>query len=85
MSSWFDPDSTSIQPQKPWTFPFYGSINGPGLKTLVMRWYLDEEKCSYIKNCVPSLIVWRLNVQILHLLICEGRCTHQKIVHIEYT
>ena len=30
----FDPGSTSIRPQKPWTSPFYGSMNDPGLKTL---------------------------------------------------
>ena len=30
----FDPGSTSIRPQKPWTSPFYSSMNGPGLKTL---------------------------------------------------
>ena len=33
-SSRFDPGSTSVRPQKPWTSPFYGSMNGPGLKTL---------------------------------------------------
>ena len=33
-SSRFDPGSTSIRPQKPWTSPFYGSMNGPGMKTL---------------------------------------------------
>ena len=31
----FDPSSTSVRPQKPWTSLFYGSMNGPGLKTLV--------------------------------------------------
>ena len=35
-SSRFDPGSTSICPQKPWTSPFYGSMNGPGLKTLCL-------------------------------------------------
>ena len=33
-SSRFDPGSTSVRPQNPWTSPFYGSINGPGLKTM---------------------------------------------------
>ena len=36
-SSRFDPGSTSARPQNPWTSPFYGSMNGPGLKTLVER------------------------------------------------
>ena len=35
-SSRFDPGSTSVRPQKPWTSPFYGSMNGPGLKTLLL-------------------------------------------------
>ena len=34
-SSRFNPGSTSVQPQKPRTSPFYGSMNGPGLKTLL--------------------------------------------------
>ena len=33
-SSRFNPCSTSVRPQNPWTSPFYGSMNGPGLKTL---------------------------------------------------
>ena len=33
-SSQFDPGSTSVRPQKPWISPFYGLMNGPGLKTL---------------------------------------------------
>ena len=33
-SSRFDPDSTSVQPQKPWISPFYSSLNGLGFKTL---------------------------------------------------
>ena len=33
-SSRLDPGSTSVRPQNPWTSPFYGSINGPGLKTM---------------------------------------------------
>ena len=36
-SSRFDPGSTSVRPQKPWTSPFYGSMNGPGLKTLIQH------------------------------------------------
>ena len=35
-SSRFDPGSTSIRPQKPWISPFYGSMNGSGLKTLIV-------------------------------------------------
>ena len=31
----FDLGSTSIRLQKPWTSPFYGSMNGPSLKTLL--------------------------------------------------
>ena len=34
-SSRFDLDLTSVQPQKPWTSPFYGSLNGSGFKTLI--------------------------------------------------
>ena len=33
-SSRFDPGLTSVRPQNPWTSPFYGSMNGLGLKTL---------------------------------------------------
>ena len=43
-SSRFDPSSTSVRPQNPWTSPFYGSMNGPGLKTLLNR--SDLKKCS---------------------------------------
>ena len=39
-SSQFDPGSTSVRPQNPWTSPFYGSMNGPGLKTLFSVWIL---------------------------------------------
>ena len=35
MSSWFDPCSTLVRPQKPWTSPFYSSMNGSDLKTLL--------------------------------------------------
>ena len=35
-SSQFNPGSTSVRPQKLWTSPFYGSMNGPDLKTLVL-------------------------------------------------
>ena len=31
----FDLGLTSIRLQKPWTSPFYGSMNGPSLKTLL--------------------------------------------------
>ena len=34
-SSRFDPGSTSVRRQKAWTYPFYASMNGPGLKTLL--------------------------------------------------
>ena len=37
-SSWFDLSSTVVRSQKPWTSPFYGSINGPSLKTLAKVW-----------------------------------------------
>ena len=35
MLSWFDPCSTLVRPQKPWTSFFYGLMNGPDLKTLL--------------------------------------------------
>ena len=35
-SSQFDPNSTSVRPQNPWTSPFYGSVNDSGLKILVL-------------------------------------------------
>ena len=34
MSSQFDPSSTSVWSQKPWTSSFYGSMNDLGFKTL---------------------------------------------------
>ena len=34
-SSQFDPGSISIRLQKPWTSPFYGSMNNSSLKTLI--------------------------------------------------
>ena len=46
-SSRFDPGSTSVRPQKPWTSPFYGSMNGPGLKTLVIRWVRLKSDINY--------------------------------------
>ena len=36
-SSRFNPGSTSVRPQKPWTSSFYGSMNSPGLKTLLRK------------------------------------------------
>ena len=33
----FDPGSTSVRPRKPWTSPFYSSINGPSFKTLLSK------------------------------------------------
>ena len=39
-SSRFDPGWTSIRPQKPWTSLIYGSMNGPGLKTLLITWHI---------------------------------------------
>ena len=43
-SSRFDPDSTSVRPQKSWISPFYGLMNSPGLKTLVLSWNLIPTK-----------------------------------------
>ena len=45
MSSRFDPGLTSVRPQKPWTSPFYGSINGLDLKTL-----LHSPICTYVQK-----------------------------------
>ena len=35
-SSRFDPRSTSVRPQKSWISPFYSSMNGSGLKTMIV-------------------------------------------------
>ena len=46
-SSRFNPSSTLVRPQKSWTSPFYDSMNGPGLKTLMkmccvlFQWFLS--------------------------------------------
>ena len=45
-SSRFDHGSTSVQPQKPWISLFYGSMNGPGLKTLVKTIVYNMKKDS---------------------------------------
>ena len=54
-SSRFDPGSTSVRPQNPWTSPFYGSINGPGLKTMQNR-TLYICKIYYYRSIVISSI-----------------------------
>ena len=47
-SSRFDPGSTSVRPQKPWTSSFYGSMNGPGLKTLPIMVAVSKSTRSLI-------------------------------------
>ena len=44
-SSRFDPGSTSVRPQKPWTFPFYSLINDPSLKILLNIIYNMSKEC----------------------------------------
>ena len=51
-SSRFDPGSTSVRPQKPWTSPFYGSMNGPGLKTLGKSVILKEGSIPMVWICI---------------------------------
>ena len=55
-SSQFDPSSTSIWPQKPWTSPFYGSMNGPSLKTLVKQ----REIIPHVSHTI-IYIGWNIN------------------------
>ena len=50
MSSRFNPGSTLVRPQKPWTSSFYGSMNGPGLKTLhetrILKTWVPKKKTN---------------------------------------
>ena len=63
-SSRFDPGSTSVRPQKPWTSPFYGSMNGPGLKTLVAE---TKEKAP--KNATYTSP--KIQEEILHVYLAK--------------
>ena len=73
--SWFDLGSTLVRPQKPWTSPFYGSMNGPDLKTLFgarikgvtksyVKTILGREslriQCDAIKLYCIWLVLWKL-------------------------
>ena len=67
MSSRFDPGSTSVQPQKPWTSLFYGSLNGPGFKTLLVSikrnfvekvaFYICEGMRVWVKEVYRSILL----------------------------
>ena len=64
MSSRFDLGSTSIWPQKSWTSPFYGSMNGPNLKTLLERakgMIVSPSMCVYLQKCHHNFvsITWK--------------------------
>ena len=48
-SSRFDSGWTSVEPQKPWTSLLYGSMNGPGLKTLLMNYFSNDwQSCNLL-------------------------------------
>ena len=55
-SSRFDPGSTSVRPQKPWTSSFYGSMNGPDLKTLATIPLIEPYPISHL---LISLLITR--------------------------
>ena len=57
----FDSSSTSVRPQKPWTSPFYGSMNGPNLKTLLIshNWRAKDKKEEKKKR--PSDITFQFS------------------------
>ena len=63
MSSRFDPGLTSVRPQKPWTFSFYGSMNGPGLKTLLRRANLFE-LLTLVEDSQLKLAITLINLEI---------------------
>ena len=54
----FDPDLTSVRPQKSWTSPFYNLMNGPGLKTLfsiltVLVFYVRLNLINHFVGFIP--------------------------------
>ena len=49
-SSQFDPNSTSVRPQNLWTSPFYGSMNGSGLKILVLPTELNFRAKAHLAS-----------------------------------
>ena len=53
-SSRFDPGSTSVRPQKPWTSPFYGSMNGPGLKTLLKECKTYFSQFNFLQTTIAD-------------------------------
>ena len=48
MLSLFDPDSTLVRPQKPWTSSFYDSMNSLNFKTMEKtQWYKKGYKSIF--------------------------------------
>ena len=77
----FDSSSTSVQPQKPWTSPFYGSMNGPNLKTLLIshNWRAKDKKEEKKKR--PSDITFQFSsTQTLKYGIWTLRIQHHRRV-----
>ena len=68
MSSRFKLDSISVGLQKSWTSSFYGSMNGPGLRTLLLS----------------SLEIYESNNRCFLPHILYIICTYQKIYFIHY-
>ena len=61
MSSRFDPGSTSVRPQNPWTSPFYDSMNGPDLKTLPRISAFYSHAFTYCCWCLVYLLALHLH------------------------
>ena len=74
MSSWFDPSLTLIWPQKSWTSPFYGSMNVPSLKTLLLSCNLSLlTHHPPIKKCIAIIKKkkkkkWIHSITVLHTI-----------------
>ena len=76
-SSQFDPSLTSIQPQKPWTFLFYSSMNGPGLKKSITMLDFFKRKgstsnSSKVNAELPTTIVAIPILENVDVLILEN-------------
>ena len=84
-SSRFDPGSTSVQPQKPWTSPFYGSLNGPGFKTLVdiccLSGTIPTQLCQLILINLMDLSCNFLSGTILH---CFHQIAYSTASHVHF-
>ena len=67
ISSRLDPSSTLVRPQKPWTSPFYVSMNGSGLKTLHSTWFLiSPASCFHFSK--PNHASTDQNLRILLII-----------------